>query len=113
MGINSKSEEIFDILRTHITRKSKYNPSVLKTVVDNKYPLVVFETNANRLDSITQDMYRLNQVRSLSFEISIFAIDDKQTNSNVICDELCDLVCDCWMENYMLFLQIKMLFTMV
>ena len=72
--INGKINEIYQLLREYIVKKSKYNPSVLKNVIDNKYPLVVFENNINTLDYRTQDRYRIDQVRSLSFEINIFAI---------------------------------------
>ena len=69
--INGKTNEIYQLLKEYIVKKSKYNPSVLKNVIDNQYPLVVFENNVNTLDYRTQDRYRLDQVRSLSFEIKI------------------------------------------
>lgn len=95
--INKKSEEIFNNLKKYIQAKyiKKQNEQVeiKKNIVDNTYPLVVFETNANTSDYITQDTFRLDQVRNLSFEISIFAININQINSSVICDELANLVC--------------------
>ena len=97
LDINKKSEEIFENLKKYILSKyvKKFNEEieVKKNVVDNTYPLVVFETNANTINSITQDFYRLDQVRNLSFEVSIFAININNTNSSVICDELANLVC--------------------
>ena len=98
--INGKINEIYQLLREYIVKKSKYNPSVLKNVIDNKYPLVVFENNTNTLDYRTQDRYRLNQVRSLSFEINIFAITQNNIDSSIICDELANLVCDVMQEYY-------------
>lgn len=95
--INSKSEEIFNNLKKYIQAKyvvkQKETIEIKKNIVDNTYPLVVFETNANSTHTTTQDFYRLDQVRNLSFEISIFAININQINSSVICDELANLVC--------------------
>lgn len=97
-NINRKSQEIYNLLKTYI--KNNYTPkhneqiSVLTSVVDKAYPLVVFETNSNTLDSITQDAYRLDQVRNLSFEISVFAVNVENVNSNIICDELSNLICE-------------------
>lgn len=97
IDINKKSEEIFNNIKKYIQAKyiSKSNEQVeiKKNIVDNTYPLVVFETNANTSDYITQDTFRIDQVRNLSFEISIFAININQINSSVICDELANLVC--------------------
>ena len=98
--INRKINEIYQVLKEYIAKKSKYNPFVLKNVIDNKYPLVVFENNVNTLDYRTQDRYRLDQVRSLSFEINIFAITQNNIDSSIICDELANLVCDVMQEYY-------------
>lgn len=100
--INSKSDEIFAKLSKYITNHSQYNPKVKRNVIDNTYPLVVFEENTNTIDTITQDMYRLNQVRNLSYEISIFAINIDNNDSGVICDELASLVCDVMQEYYLM-----------
>ena len=43
--INVKTNEIYQLLKEYIVKKSKYNPSVLRNVIDNQYPLVVFENN--------------------------------------------------------------------
>lgn len=102
ININAKSEEIFENIKKYLTAKSKYAPSIKKNVVDNVYPLVVFETNLNESDSITQDFYRLDQTRRLSFEINIFAIDINSVNSSVICDELSNLVCDVMQGYYLM-----------
>lgn len=100
ININRKSEEIYQTIKSYVIKHSIYNPQVLKNVVDNTYPLVVFETNTNTIDSITQDMYRLDQVRNLSFEISIFAINLDNVSSETICDELANLVCDVMQGGY-------------
>lgn len=98
LNIDRKSEEIFQLLKKYITSEyvSKQNEeiTVKKNVIDNVYPLVVFETNKNNVDSITQDRYRLDHVRNLSFEISIFAVTIGNVNSSVICDELANYVCE-------------------
>lgn len=97
IDINKKSEEIFNNIKKYIqakyVKKQNEQVEIKKNIVDNTYPLVVFETNANTSDYITQDTFRLDQVRNLSFEISIFAININQINSSVICDELANLVC--------------------
>lgn len=98
--INRKINEIYQVLKEYIVKKSKYNPIVLKNVIDNKYPLVVFENNVNTLEYRTQDRYRLDQVRNLSFEINIFAIAQDNIDSSIICDELTNLVCDVMQEYY-------------
>ena len=104
ININLKSEEIYQALKEYITsqyvKKKDEVIQVKKNVVDNAYPLVVFETNTNNIDSITQDRYRLDQVRNLSFEISIFAITIGSINSEVICDELANYVCDVMSSYY-------------
>ena len=100
MNINRKSEEIYELLKKYLQKASKYKPFVLDSVVDNKYPLVVFETNTNNIDSITQDRYRLDQVRNLSFEISVFAININETSSIDICEEISNLVCEVMNEYY-------------
>lgn len=103
-NINLKSEEIFQNLKKFIL--SKYNKKqneeveVKKNVVDNTYPLVVFETNNNTISSMTQDAYRLDQVRNLSFEVSIFAININNIDASVICDELANLVCYVFNQYY-------------
>ena len=94
MAINSKSEEIYEALKSYLQEQSQYNPIVLDNVIDNKYPLVVFETNTNNLESITQDRYRLNQVRNLSFEISVFAVNINDTSSIDICEEISNYICE-------------------
>ena len=102
IDINYKSEEIFENIKTYISAKSKYSPTIKKSVVDNVYPLVVFETNLNESDSISQDYYRLDQTRKLSFEINIFAVDKNGINSNIICDELANLVCSVMQGYYLM-----------
>ena len=76
LNINRKSDEIFQNLTKYIqskyVKKQNEELSILKSVVDNQYPLVVFETNTNNVDSLSRDVYRLDQVRNLSFEISVF-----------------------------------------
>ena len=94
MDVNSKSNEIYDLLKLYLGKASKYNPIVLDNVVDNKYPLVVFETNTNTSDSISQDKYRLDQIRNLSFEISVFAININEVSSIDICEEISSLICE-------------------
>lgn len=100
MSIYTKEKEIYQILQKYIEKKSEYNPIVLTKTVDNTYPLVVFETNSNTSNLITQDMYRLDRVRNLSFEISIVAINKGTISSEAICDELADLVCDVMQDYY-------------
>ena len=94
MSVNSFSEKLYEILKDYLKGQSLYNPIVLDSVVDNKYPLVVFETNTNTLDSITQDRYRLDQVRNLSFEISVFAVNINEVSSIDICEEISNLICE-------------------
>lgn len=104
LDINKKSEEIYQNLKKYIlskyVNKSNEQLQVLKNVVDNQYPLVVFETNANTINSITQDLYRMDQVRNLSFEVSIFAVNIGHIDASVICDELANLVCEVFNQYY-------------
>ena len=104
LNINKKSDEIFNNLKRFIL--AKYTPKdneqieVLKNVVDNKYPLVVFETNSNSTDSLTQDEYRMDHVRNLSFEVNILAINIGHIDASVICEELSNLVCYVFNQYY-------------
>lgn len=95
-------QEIFETLKKYIERKSQYKPKVMRAVVEETYPLVVFESNSNILESITQDRLRLNEVRNISFEISIFAINIGATSSQLICEELADLVCEVMNRHYLM-----------
>ncbi len=92
--MNEEIDRIFNFLKKHIENKNKYNAIVMKGVVDETYPLVVFEVNSNVTESVSQDKFRLDQTRNVSFEISVFAINEGKTNSSIICDELANLVCE-------------------
>lgn len=92
--INELSNELFTNLKLYITSNSQFNPYVLKNVVDNKYPLVVFENNTNLENSRTIDNYSLERERALSFEINIYATNINEYDSSDICDELAQLVTD-------------------
>ena len=48
-------------------KKQNEQVEIKKNIVDNTYPLVVFETNANTSDYITQDTFRLDQVKKFKF----------------------------------------------
>ena len=104
LDFNKKSEEIHQNLKKYIlakyNKKQNEQVEVLKNVVDNKYPLVVFETNANTTNYLTQDSYRMDQVRNLSFEVSIFAVNIGNIDASIICDELSNLVCDVFIQYY-------------
>lgn len=100
MSIHNKSKEIFNLLSKYLTTDSKFNPMVKTKVIENQYPLVVFETRTNTLDSMTQDMFRLDMVRNLSFEISVFAINKGNVTAEEICDELSNLICEVMQEYY-------------
>lgn len=102
MKPNDKVNEIFNVLKNHILSKSKYSPEVKRSVVDNKYPLVVFEKRSSPYESLSQDEHRLDKVVNFSFEVSIFATDIKNTNSEIICDELEELVNDVMSDYYLM-----------
>lgn len=92
INIKELSNSIFKYLKKEIDKNNQYNAQIKKNVVDKMYPLVVFEENANILDSQTRDIYRLDIVRNLSFEISIFAITQNNIDSSIICDELANII---------------------
>lgn len=102
MKPNDKVNEIYNVLKNHILSKSKYSPSVKRSVVENTYPLVVFERRTSLYDSITQDEHRMDKVINFSFEINIFATDIKDINSEIICDELEELVSDVMSDYYLM-----------
>lgn len=91
IDINELPNLIFKYLKKAIEENDIYNASVKRHVIDKKYPLVVFNTNQNRLSSQSQDSYRLNIVRNLSFEINIFAVSQANIDSTIICDELANI----------------------
>lgn len=91
ININELQNSIFAYLKKFIVENSKYNPTVLRNVVDKIYPLVVFETRSNTLESQTQDDYKLDKTRNLGFEINIFATPIGIDDSSIICDELANL----------------------
>ncbi len=94
------NKKIYQSLKDYINAKSEYNPFVLRTAVDNKYPLVVFEDKSDLVDMQTQDRYRLNETRNANYEISIFAINVGETSSDEICNELSQLVIDVMQRYY-------------
>lgn len=83
---------VFNKIKKYVLENSNYNPKVFQNVVDKTYPLIVVENNSNRLYSQTQDIYRLDVTRALSFEISILAINVENVDSSIICNELSNLV---------------------
>lgn len=92
INIKELSNSIFKYLKKEIEKDNKYGTQIKKNVVDKVYPLIVFENNTNTLDSQSRDSYRLDIVRNLSFEISIFAISQDSIDGSVICDELSNIV---------------------
>lgn len=92
INIKELSNSIFKYLKKEIEKDNKYGTQIKKNVVDKAYPLIVFENNTNTLDSQSRDIYRLDVIRNLSFEISIFATSQDSIDSSVICDELSNIV---------------------
>ena len=95
-------EEIFQNLKATIEKSNKYNAVVKKNVIDETYPLVVFNNNSNILSTITQDMYRMNKTRKLSFEISVIAINQENISGKQICEEISLLICRLMNEYYLM-----------
>lgn len=101
MTAKEKNDEIFNILKEYISKKSKYNPTyVFQSVVENKYPLIVFEKRSNPTDSISQDIYKLDKVINMNFEISVFAVNQENINANTICEDLSQLVSELFEDYY-------------
>lgn len=92
INIEEKSEEIFVVLKKYILANSKYNPEVKKVSKNIKYPSVIFEEMTNSLDSVSCDDYQSQEIRNLDFEITIYAVDQGNVNSTIICNELANLV---------------------
>ena len=92
MKLFEKSNEIYNAIKKYVDNYSNYNVAVKKSVIDNVYPLIVYEMRSSNIDIKTQDRYSLDKVYNMNFEISIFAINDKNINSNVICEELSQIV---------------------
>ena len=92
MKLFEKSNEIYNAIKKYVDNYSNYNVAVKKSVIENVYPLIVYEMRSSNIDIKTQDRYSLDKVYNMNFEISIFAINDKNINSNVICEELSQIV---------------------
>ena len=94
------SNHIFKYLKNHIEKNSKYNPKVSQNIEEKKYPLVVFEDMLNNISSQNLGECKLDVVRSLNFEISIFAINSNGISSQYICEELSNLVCEIMQDKF-------------
>lgn len=102
INFNYKYEEVFYNIKKYI---QKYYPSV--NVIKHRniklqYPCIVVEENSNVLGSMTKDVYGAEQIRELSYEITIYAIDDtkSQKTSFEFCDELTQKVLEVMQEHY-------------
>lgn len=101
MTAKEKSDEIYNVLKQYVLKKSKYDPLyVFQSVVENKYPLIVFEKRSNLTDSISQDIYKLDKVINMNFEISVFAVNNENTNANTICEDLSQLISELFEDYY-------------
>lgn len=87
-NINAKSHEIFETIVYYVNQNNKYNAVVKKRELNSVYPIICFENRQNTLSSSSQDNNSLERIRSLSFEISILAIDNnkEQISSIEICE---------------------------
>lgn len=86
--INSKPNEIFGIIEKYVSQNNLHNAKVSKRELRDTYPIICFETRSNTLTSSSKDYNALQKIRSLSFEISILAVDDnkRQVSSIEICE---------------------------
>lgn len=91
-NINELPNEIFQYIKKYVNENSVYSPNVVKSAINIEYPSVVFQTNANTLNSQNQGIYKLDIVRNLSFAIDIYAIKKGNIDSSIICDELSNIV---------------------
>lgn len=87
-NINAKSQEIFETISYYVNHNNEYNAFVKKRELNKTYPLICFENRQNTLSSSSKDNNSLEKIRSLSFEISILAIDNnkEQISSIEICE---------------------------
>lgn len=95
ININSLNNEIFDTLKRVIESESNnHNAIVRKRVIEKQYPLIIFECRSNTQSSASRDFYGIERTRALSFEIDIYAVDDRKNNisAEMICDDLENLV---------------------
>lgn len=102
INFNYKYEEIFNNIKNYI---QKYYPStkVIKhRNIKLQYPCIVVEENSNILGSMTKDSYGAEHIRELSYEVTIYAIDDvtNQKTSFEICDELSQMVLELMQQHY-------------
>lgn len=100
MNVFSKSNEVFETLKTYIKKNSIYNPEVKKYSIKNSYPMVVFEEITNTLNSVSCDYNQRQEFRNLNYEINIYAIPINKINSDIICEELANLVIDVMQRYY-------------
>ncbi len=91
-NINELPNQIFQYIKSIVKENSVYNPEVVKSAINISYPSVVFQTNANTLNSQNQGKIKLDIVRNLSFTIDIYAIKINNIDSSIICDELSNIV---------------------
>ena len=94
----AKDKEIFKNLKYYIENKSKYNPTVASSFLNNKYPLVIFERIKNSSGIKTTNY--INVSRNISYTVNCFARDINDISSSQICEELAQLVNEVMQDYY-------------
>lgn len=86
--INYKANEIYNTINLYLSKNNKYNAKLKKRELNSFYPIICFENRSNVVNSSSLDNNTLDKIRSLSFEISILAVDNnkEQVSSIEICE---------------------------
>lgn len=92
INYTEKGQIIFDTLKKYIKSKADFDVTISQNLLENQYPLIIFEENSNTLGSYTTDRYRMNSTRQLSYTITIMAIDTDEIDGIDICEILAQRV---------------------
>lgn len=96
MGIFEIADNIYNNLSNYINEIYNNKVKVYKQFIAGNYPLVTFRLVTNILNEVSTCFNE--KTRSLSFEVSIYAINDKEKTSQDIVKEIANVVND-YLEN--------------
>lgn len=102
INVNYKYEEVFNNIKTYINKYYQDVKVIKHRAIKLQYPCVVVEQNSNILGSMSKDSYGKEHTRELSFEITIYAVDNqaKQITGYQTCEQLEQMVINVMQRHY-------------
>ena len=92
INYTEKGQIIFQNLIKYINSNVDFEVVISQNLIENQYPLIIFEETSNTLGSYTKDRYKMNSTRQLSYTITIMAINTDEMYGIDICEILAQKV---------------------